>query len=119
MPNPIGTITLWSGSIATIPPDWQLCDGTNGTPDLRDRFVQGAGGALNPDDVGGAATHDHAFTGDGHTHTASISVDTAGSGPSAAWGVGPPSNSNAAAGTTDAGDSIPPFFALAYIQHMA
>ena len=34
---------MWSGSIADIPTGWQLCDGTNGTPDLRDRFVIGAG----------------------------------------------------------------------------
>lgn len=115
---PLGGIINWSGAIVDIPTGYQLCDGTNGTPDLRDQFIRGAGGALNPDDVGGAATHDHAFTGDGHAHTAFISVDTAGSGPSAAWDAGPPSNDSQATGTTDAGDSIPPFFALAFIQRM-
>ena len=39
---PRGTIVMWSGSIATIPSSWALCDGSNGTPDLRDRFVVGA-----------------------------------------------------------------------------
>jgi len=39
----MGSIMMWSGSIADIPTGWQLCDGTNGTPDLRDRFVIGAG----------------------------------------------------------------------------
>ena len=39
----LGSIMMWSGSIADIPTGWQLCDGTNGTPDLRDRFVIGAG----------------------------------------------------------------------------
>jgi microcystin-dependent protein len=34
---------IWSGSVATIPAGFQLCDGTNGTPDLRSRFVYGAG----------------------------------------------------------------------------
>lgn len=38
-----GIITLWSGSQGSIPAGWVLCDGTNGTPDLRDRFVVGAG----------------------------------------------------------------------------
>lgn len=40
---PTGVIALWSGSIGSIPAGWFLCDGTNGTPDLRDRFVVGAG----------------------------------------------------------------------------
>ncbi len=39
---PIGGIIMWSGSIATIPSNWRLCNGTNGTPDLRNRFVIGA-----------------------------------------------------------------------------
>ena len=39
---PRGVIVMWSGSIADIPQGWALCDGTNGTPDLRDRFVVGA-----------------------------------------------------------------------------
>lgn len=39
---PQGTIVMWSGSIASIPLGWLLCDGTNGTPDLRDKFIIGA-----------------------------------------------------------------------------
>lgn len=42
--NQKGAIILWSGPIEDIPPGWQVCDGTNGTPDYRDRFPQGAGG---------------------------------------------------------------------------
>ena len=41
---PSGTIAIWRGSVATIPAGWVLCDGNNGTPDLRSRFVYGAGG---------------------------------------------------------------------------
>lgn len=40
---PTGVITLWYGSIVSIPAGWYLCDGNNGTPDLRDRFIVGAG----------------------------------------------------------------------------
>ena len=40
---PSGAILIWSGSIATIPDSWVLCDGSNGTPDLRGRFILGAG----------------------------------------------------------------------------
>ena len=37
-----GVIVLWSGANSVVPPGWGLCDGTQGTPDLRDRFVVGA-----------------------------------------------------------------------------
>jgi hypothetical protein len=50
---PIGGIIAWSGTVATIPATWQLCDGTNSTPDLRDRFIVGATG----DDAGVAKTN--------------------------------------------------------------
>lgn len=40
---PIGTIVMWSGAEGTIPTGWHICDGTNGTPDLRGRFVLGVG----------------------------------------------------------------------------
>ena len=52
-----GIITMWSGAIGAIPAGWFLCDGTNGTPDLRDRFIVGAGSVTYPvATVGGAAT---------------------------------------------------------------
>ena len=80
---PIGGIILWSGSIVSIPANWNLCDGTNGTPDLRDTFVVGTGGTYSPGSVGGNVTvtleehhlpaHTHDISGttgpDGiHTH---------------------------------------------------
>lgn len=43
-PVPAGGIIMWSGSPTAIPTGWALCDGTNGTPDLRERFIVGAGG---------------------------------------------------------------------------
>lgn len=49
---PPGGIILWSGTIASIPSGWVLCNGTNGTPDLTDRFVIGAGGSFNPNTSG-------------------------------------------------------------------
>ena len=48
-----GMIIMWSGTIATIPTGWVLCDGTNSTPDLRDRFIIGA----RQDDGGVAKTN--------------------------------------------------------------
>lgn len=39
-------IVLWAGTSLSIPTGWHLCDGTNGTPDLRDQFIVGGGGSL-------------------------------------------------------------------------
>jgi hypothetical protein len=65
---PIGGIIMWSGSVATIPPSWRLCNGANGTPNLQDRFVVGAGSGYNPGATGGSANatlvdHNHGLTG--------------------------------------------------------
>ena len=40
---PIGTIVAYSGDVSYIPDGWHLCDGTGGTPDLRNQFLMGAG----------------------------------------------------------------------------
>lgn len=65
---PTGFIGLWSGVAALIPAGWLLCDGQNNTPDLRDRFIVGAGGSYAVGAKGGAinATTTSAGT---HTHT--------------------------------------------------
>jgi microcystin-dependent protein len=52
---PKGLISLWYGSVVSIPTGWALCDGTNSTPDLRDRFIVGAGTTYNPNNVGGSS----------------------------------------------------------------
>jgi len=46
-----GLICLWSGAIVDIPAGWSLCDGGNGRPDLRNRFVIGAGDTYAPDET--------------------------------------------------------------------
>jgi microcystin-dependent protein len=82
---PTGVITLWSGAIASIPSGWVLCNGSNSTPDLRDRFVVGAGSTYAVNATGGANTvtldatmipaHTHTFSAttsavsNNHTHT--------------------------------------------------
>jgi hypothetical protein len=63
---PVGGIIMWSGSIASIPSGWALCNGSNGTPDLRNRFVVGAGSTYAVDATGGSA--DAIVVS--HTHTA-------------------------------------------------
>jgi hypothetical protein len=51
-----GMIMLWSGSVASVPSGWALCNGSNGTPDLRDRFVVGAGSTYAVGATGGSTT---------------------------------------------------------------
>jgi len=50
---PTGGIILWSGSTGSVPSGWLLCDGTNGTPDLRDYFIVGAGNSFAVGNTGG------------------------------------------------------------------
>ena len=98
---PSGIITMWSGSIATIPGGWLLCDGASGTPDLRDRFIIGASaddagvaktnitGALTQ--TGGSkdatlASHTHTFSetsgaGGAHQHSLQLRTSSADDGP--------------------------------------
>lgn len=68
---PVGGIVIWSGSVASIPSGWVICDGTNGTPDLRGRFVKGVDplGAPNVDQTGGSETHDHGGATGAHALT--------------------------------------------------
>ena len=51
---PAGIICMWSGTLAAVPSGWALCDGTAGTPDLRDRFIKGWAAGVDPGATGGA-----------------------------------------------------------------
>lgn len=68
---PAGTIVMWSGSITSIPTGWALCDGANGTPDLRNRFILAVSEGENPGGTGGVdtVTPSGAVSGGAHTHT--------------------------------------------------
>jgi microcystin-dependent protein len=103
-PLPSGGIIIWSGDIAAIPSGWLLCDGGSGTPDLRDRFVVGAGLGYAVGDTGGSVSvtletanlpsHAHTLSsgvvstqttgiiivsGGSHSHT--VTTNTAGTQP--------------------------------------
>lgn len=75
-----GIICLWSGTIASIPDGWALCDGSNGTPDMRQRFVRGAPDCCDAGGVGGDAEHNHNYDGetdgccDQHCHYMTITT---------------------------------------------
>ncbi len=73
---PRGAIVMWSGPLADIPPGWALCDGNNGTPDLRDRFIVSAGGGYA---VGATGGQNQVALGineiPSHAHSVSIAND--------------------------------------------
>jgi hypothetical protein len=54
---PAGVICMWGGLLANIPSGWALCDGANGTPDLRAKFIKGSTG--EPGATGGSDSHAH------------------------------------------------------------
>ena len=66
---PVGGIIMWSGSIADAEAltNWAICDGQNGTPDLRDKFVLGVGSSA----AGGTST---AAVNDGNTSSNTITL---------------------------------------------
>lgn len=67
---------MWGGLLANIPSGWVLCDGANGTPDLRSKFIKGAAAGADPGATGGAATHTHA-NHDALTHAGTAVADHA------------------------------------------
>lgn len=74
---PSGVILMWGGSADTIPRGWALCDGTNGTPDLLDRFVVASGKNYPQGSKGGAAS----ATPDVSTGTAKTGIRLADAAP--------------------------------------
>jgi len=134
---PAGGIIIWSGAIGAVPSGWYLCDGTNGTPDLRNRFIVGAGSTYSVGANGGSAdaitvTHTHTATSvvtdPGHLHTygsantnstpqgsVTISAPSTGNTSTATTGI-TVATTNANAGTSGTNANLPPYWALAYIQ---
>jgi hypothetical protein len=140
---PAGGIIIWSGSTGSVPATWFLCDGTNGTPDLRDRFIIGAGNTYAVNSIGGTAdavvvSHTHTasstsvVTDPGHTHSLSaLGPNTSGGSAGLVGGPNFPAPSlgsattgitvattttNSSAGVSGTNANIPPYYALAYIM---
>jgi hypothetical protein len=133
---PKGAIIMWSGTLASIPSGWAFCDGTNGTPDLRDRFIVGAGNTYSPGNTGGSNTHTHSFTSGysnqnlTHSHRQQYAWTNARFGDGT-WGIqtdqeGQPTSftsvvdltSHSHSGSTSISNNLPPYFALAYIMKL-
>lgn len=123
----VGIIVFWSGVVIDIPAGWVLCDGANGTPDLRGLFVIGSGGAYDPGDTGGSEEkniqheHDSGSLSSGTTSDLTL-VDDAGVSQSSVPQAGHVHNSflgsTASAGSTTQ-DILPPFYSLAFIMRIS
>lgn len=116
---PSGGIILWSGAVAAIPAGWYLCNGANGTPDLRDRFVVGAGSSYAVGDTGGEATHQLSaaeinITGANTWYGTKYCTSYSGSGPGIDVAIGHPGGLIGGGGS--AHENRPPYYALAYIM---
>lgn len=121
---PVGSIVIWSGEANAIPDGWQLCDGTNNTPDLRDRFVVGAGDGYAVGATGGEKEVKLTVQQmPSHTHDINLggSGSTVGTYFPTANTTYPPRNSmtSEAAGGSAAHENRPPFYALCYIMKTA
>jgi len=134
---PSGSIIMWSGAIGAIPSGYYLCDGTNGTPNLKDRFIVGAGNTYSVAQTGGSTdaivvshTHTASVTDPGHFHLESVAQTGGGTigvtqntntGSTAATtqtqnsftGI---SVTNASTGSSGTNANLPPYYALAYIM---
>jgi len=106
-----GMIILWSGAIVDIPDGFALCDGSNGTPDLRNRFIVGAGDLHAVGATGGTTSHEHGFYDNGHIHTIGAGIGLNGGNT-----YKDQTNIGHAEGTTEIVNNLPPYYALAYIM---
>ncbi|MCK5601256.1 tail fiber protein [Candidatus Pacearchaeota archaeon] len=106
-----GIIVMWSGNLNQIPNGWLLCNGTFGTPDLRERFIRGTPDSVDPGDTGGSDEHTHDFTTLGHTHTI-----PAGTGLQSGTDLRDVTSIEVDTGTTELEDGRPPYFNLAFLM---
>lgn len=118
---PSGGIIMWSGSTANIPSGWALCNGSNGTPDLRDRFIVGAGNSYHVNDIGGESFH--TLTIDempAHHHTYQRHVRHCHFSGNDVCSVKDnlETHNTGDAGGSQPHENRPPYFALAYIMKL-
>jgi hypothetical protein len=140
---PSGLIAIWSGSTGSIPSGWLICDGTSGTPDLRNSFILGAGSTYAVGSTGGSkdaivVSHTHTATSvvtdPGHKHetikgnTSSDSssyfsyIQSSGGQVTSSNGMNNATTgvtvatTNASAGVSGTNANLPPYYALAFIM---
>ena len=138
---PAGIIGMWSGTVASIPAGWALCDGQSGRPDLRNKFVVGAGNLYAVNAGGGnkdaiVVAHTHTGTVASHTHS-SVLTNVYGTAESSVaqnsfpasscsridgctigntGDVSSPAATISTDGSSGTNANLPPYYALCYIM---
>lgn len=107
-----GMIIMWSGAIENIPSGYVLCDGNNGTPNLKDKFIVGAGNTYAVASTGGAVSHSHTFNAGNHKHDISSGKEIS----QVSGTLGPTTDNTEVSGTTDTESQLPPYYAIAFIM---
>lgn len=134
----IGSVILYFGLLSNLPTGWAVCDGLNGTPDLRNRFVLGSGDLYPQGGTGGASSHshtnpstnaggghDHSFGGDsatsfGLSSVTSTSGDIVNNPHYHTWSVSPSIGHHThTKPSTGSSGGQPPLMALYYIMRIA
>lgn len=135
---PRGLIAMWSGAANAVPQGWALCNGSNGTPNLQDRFIVGAGSSYAVGATGGATSHQHWIGGEaGYTtldwnmlpwHNHTFGKGTYGSSAEALGSESSQQNTSYAGSSwghthsiglaSDARDQRPPYYALCFIMKL-
>ncbi len=108
-----GMIILFDGTVGTMPKGWAWCNGNNGTPDLRDRFVIGTGANYVTGETGGSIAHSHTGSPASHYHTIRSGAQIAAGNDFEDQAV-----TVAGGGSTDSNDALPPYYALGYIMKL-
>jgi len=139
---PSGGIIMWSGNAEDLAPGWALCDGLNNTPDLRGKFIVGAGLDHAPGDTGGSADLSGLTVGattlttaqmPSHSHTPQLNGNAVSAAGTMITGSSSGNLRNANLNTTAAGggashthalsgaaegSNLPPYYALCYIMKL-
>lgn len=134
---PIGGIIMWYGNIVDIPSGWSLCNGSNGTPDLRSRFVVGAtddgstgvtfnadtgvvSGSYAPHNTGGKVAHqltEAEMPSHNHSYQDFYNGNGGGQGGGGAnTGTVSSGRTTGSTGGSDYHENRPPYYALAFIM---
>ena len=129
---PSGVVVSWYGDKANVPSGWAICDGTNGTPDLRDRFIVGAGNSYSLNATGGANTVSLTADQNGpHSHSGTTSSSQQVLVPGgtllgsrgdnnieARWGTIDITLTTGSSGKGAAHENRPPYYALYFIMKL-
>ena len=133
---PVGGIVMWSGSASNIPDGWKLCNGSNNTPDLRNRFIVGAGDEYGVGHTGGQKQvtlttnemprHYHEYVGDDQLRNIESGCSTLMRYTSTRYDADSRTGGNyysgvfgtSYAGSGQAHENRPPYYALCFIMRV-